>query len=94
MGKSFLIVIALLVGCSSSSTGSGQTSTTHPKPQVTSCSTACFHLSDMNCEEAMSLPDGTTCENFCLETQSLGHGLNISCAIKSKSCESFRRNCK
>lgn len=51
------------------------------------CAPACEHLRDLGCEEGDPLEDGTTCEMFCLQTQTKGHRLNLPCVIQISSCE-------
>ena len=55
-------------------------------PTDTNCAGACEHLRVLGCEEGAPLPDGTTCEQFCKETQKQGHALRPSCVMKLKSC--------
>jgi len=50
------------------------------------CPAACKHLRDLGCPEGAPLPDGTTCEKFCLDTQAAGHALRPSCILTLLSC--------
>jgi len=51
------------------------------------CPAACIHLRDLGCPEGDPLPDGTSCEKFCSETQKAGHDLHPGCIAKIQSCE-------
>ncbi len=50
------------------------------------CPAACENLRSLNCEEGEDLADGTTCEQFCEETQNRGHALNPTCVASIRSC--------
>lgn len=50
------------------------------------CPAACDKLRVLGCEEGNDLPDGTTCEKFCVDTQKSGHALRPSCVMDMQSC--------
>jgi len=50
------------------------------------CPAACDKLRVLGCEEGNNLPDGTTCETFCLDTQKSGHALRPSCVMDIQTC--------
>lgn len=56
-------------------------------PKDTNCPAACQHFRDLGCEEGDPLPDGTTCEKFCEDTQAAGHALRPSCIMTLTSCD-------
>lgn len=58
----------------------------HQPTDTASCPTACSHLRDLKCEEGEPLPDGTTCEDFCISTQTSGHALTPSCVVNIQKC--------
>jgi hypothetical protein len=52
------------------------------------CPEACTKLRDLKCEEGQSLPDGTSCEDFCRHSQEMGHALQPACIInRVHSCD-------
>lgn len=66
------------------------------------CPEACEHLrsiprspgSDViGCEEGEDLPDGTSCEMFCIDTQSYGVALKPSCVLTIKHCSELGPVC-
>ena len=88
--KRFLVLILLftdpcMLGCT--------IATNPPKPVIVEpvdtldCDDACSHLRDLSCEEGKNLPDGTTCESFCENTQQNGHALAPSCVVNIDSCD-------
>lgn len=50
------------------------------------CPAACEHLRELGCPEGDDLPDGTTCEDFCVESQKNGFPLNPTCVKGISSC--------
>lgn len=50
------------------------------------CPAACQHLRALGCPEGDDLPDGTTCEKFCTDTQNNGHDLHPSCLASVATC--------
>jgi len=50
------------------------------------CPAACQRLRELNCPEGDPLPDGTTCEKFCSDTQKAGHDLHPECIAKIGTC--------
>jgi len=63
----------------------------HVPTDTEDCPAACKHLrgedgSGLNCEEGKPLPDGTTCEKFCADTQNSGHALVPSCVVRITKC--------
>lgn len=57
------------------------------------CPEACSNLRSLGCEEGQDLEDGTTCEDFCRETQERGHALNPTCLATVKSCAEVEDKC-
>lgn len=51
------------------------------------CNRACSHLRDLGCEEGFPLEDGTTCEQFCNETQENGHYVDTDKVCKIRTCD-------
>jgi len=62
-------------------------------PDTQDCGAACSHLRDLGCEEGQPLEDGTTCEQFCVETQDSGHWLRPSCVINITTCSELETVC-
>jgi len=56
-------------------------------PRDDNCVGACQHLQALGCEEGEPLPDGTTCVEFCEQTQKAGHALRPSCIMKITTCD-------
>ena len=50
------------------------------------CPAACKHLRFLECPEGDPLPDGTTCEKFCSDTQKAGHNLHPECLVNIFTC--------
>lgn len=50
------------------------------------CPAACAHLQMLGCAEGQPLEDGTTCEQFCTDTQENGQPLNPTCVMSIKTC--------
>jgi hypothetical protein len=44
-----------------------------PAPYQAHCSVLCAHLRQLGCEGGKPLPDGTSCETFCIDTNMAGH---------------------
>lgn len=59
----------------------------HPPEDTDQCPAACERLRELGCEEGSPLEDGTTCEQFCIDTQESGHALNPTCVKSINSCE-------
>jgi hypothetical protein len=57
------------------------------------CATACANLNRLGCEEGATLPDGTTCEAFCINTQKSGHALDPTCMSTITSCKDIEKTC-
>jgi len=57
------------------------------------CPDACENLRQLGCEEGEDLADGTTCEQFCEETQKSGHALNPTCIATISSCDEIESKC-
>lgn len=55
------------------------------------CADFCRHLRALQCQEGEPLPDGTSCETFCIDTQKAGHNLNIPCILQIQSCAEQQR---
>ena len=51
------------------------------------CPAACQNLRALGCSEGQPLPDGTSCERFCVETQINGMPLNPTCIMQITSCD-------
>ncbi|OPZ34512.1 MAG: hypothetical protein BWY99_02507 [Synergistetes bacterium ADurb.BinA166] len=86
-----LTLIASLAAC-----GPRNEPVVHVPDDTPDCPAACRHLrgedgSGLDCEEGKDLPDGTTCEKFCLDTQQSGHGLNPSCVVRVGKCSDMDR---
>lgn len=80
----YLILALVIAGCTCRNT---------PVPPVVippndtdSCGAACVHLRQLHCPEGEPLPDGTTCEAFCVNTQQNGHALRPSCVQNITAC--------
>lgn len=64
-----------------------------PKPEPDepkieeSCEAACAHLSELGCDEAKPLEDGTSCVTFCENTTKAGHSLGLACITHVASCK-------
>lgn len=86
---------AVLLGCSPSAP------VPRPKPvpptDTDDCPAACAHLrgedgSGLSCPEgdrlppSIEYPKGATCEQFCRDSQDMGHSLRPSCVKRIKSC--------
>lgn len=63
------------------------TPTPHPPEDTDKCPAACERLRELGCPEGEPLEDGTTCEDFCIQTQDEGHALNPTCVMEIDSCE-------
>jgi hypothetical protein len=63
------------------------TSHPHPPTDTDMCAPACARMRELQCPEAAPLDDGTTCEEFCVQTQMRGHGLNPTCIAQIKTCQ-------
>jgi hypothetical protein len=92
LGRSAAIAVLLVVGalggvsCTTSesvkpSNGGGDASAIQR-----SCQAYCQHLRTLGCKEGAPLQSGTSCETFCIDTQTAGHDLRMSCVLKIKSC--------
>jgi len=57
------------------------------------CGAACDHLRALGCPEGMPLMDGTTCEEFCIQTQKDGFALAPSCVVTIEKCEELEKKC-
>jgi hypothetical protein len=55
------------------------------------CGAFCQHLRTLGCQEGQNLPDGTSCETFCISTQEAGHDLHIPCILKTQSCGELQK---
>lgn len=55
-------------------------------PDTSDCPAACERLQELGCPEGEPLSDGTTCVEFCIETQQRGHALNPSCVRTITRC--------
>jgi len=55
------------------------------------CPAACQHLRELGCSEGADLPDGTTCEKFCSDTQKNGHDLHPECIASITTCSDLAR---
>jgi hypothetical protein len=51
------------------------------------CERACAHMRTLSCTQAKDLEDGTTCEEFCFQTERQGLGLNTKCIEQIKTCD-------
>lgn len=58
-----------------------------------SCDAACAHLRELQCEEGFALQDGTSCEQFCHDTQDSGHALNPTCVLTIQTCSELDSRC-
>jgi hypothetical protein len=78
-----LLVACMLLGASCQ---------TRPPPipiephDTVDCAAACERLQHLGCPEGDPLSDGTTCLEFCTNTQQSGHPLNPSCVMDMESC--------
>ena len=50
------------------------------------CHAACVNLRNLGCVEGQPLEDGTSCREFCEETQRSGHALRPKCVMKISMC--------
>lgn len=57
------------------------------------CTAACAKMQELGCEEGTDLDDGTTCVEFCVDTQQSGHALNPTCLKDISSCEDIETVC-
>lgn len=61
-----------------------------PNPRIPTdtpnCGAACDHLRQLGCPEGQALEDGTTCTQFCEESQQNGHALNPTCVMSITAC--------
>lgn len=66
-----------------------------PRPPLdsSSCDAACAHLRELQCEEGFALQDGTSCEQFCHDTQDSGHALNPACVLTIRTCSELDSRC-
>lgn len=66
-----------------------------PRPPLdsSSCDAACAHLRELRCEEGFALQDGTSCEQFCHDTQDSGHALNPACVLTIRICSELDSRC-
>jgi hypothetical protein len=80
-----IILLLFLAGCP-------QTPKPEAQPNAT-CAQACAHLAELGCPEAKSLPDGTTCQVFCENTQDAGHALDAGCVLTISKCEELNVRC-
>ena len=62
-------------------------------PDTSSCPSACDRMKMLNCPEGEDLPDGTTCTEFCIETQKRGHALSPQCLKTINTCEEIETKC-
>ena len=82
-----LIVFCLLCGC-----GSWRPPPVAVEPSDTDkCEGACSHLAKLKCPEAEPLADGTSCTQFCVETQKSGHALNPTCVLHINKCPEIEK---
>lgn len=66
---------------------------THDASWKGDCTGACANLKRLKCPEGDTLPDGTTCEMFCMMTVEMGHSMNTSCVASATSCERVHSVC-
>ncbi len=57
------------------------------------CAAACQRLQELRCPEGEILADGTTCVQFCEQTQRNGHALNPTCVMTIESCAEVNTKC-
>jgi hypothetical protein len=57
------------------------------------CPAACQRLQQLGCPEGEPLPDGSSCESFCVETQKSGHALDPSCIRGIETCAELATKC-
>jgi len=57
-----------------------------PPKDTADCPAACEKLRALGCPEGDPLEDGTTCEEFCKNTQDKGHALRPSCVKDITKC--------
>jgi hypothetical protein len=88
-----VVLLGMLSGCPS---GPGP----NPGPDVPPgpdsrfekpCADFCQHLRALKCKEGEPLPNGKSCETFCIDTQKEGHNLNIPCILQIQSCAEQER---
>jgi len=60
---------------------------------TSSCPAACAKMQWLGCPEGADFPDGTTCIQFCVETQEGGHSLNPQCLKTIETCEEIHTKC-
>jgi hypothetical protein len=65
--------------------------TPHVPDDTPNCAAACTHLKDLKCPEGEPLEDGTTCQQFCENTQNSGHALNPTCVLAIKLCPEINK---
>lgn len=79
-----LSLLALLAGCINQK----DPYTWIITPQDSSfCKPACDRMKTLSCEEGLDFEDGTTCEQFCIESQNNGHNLNPECVSRISNCD-------
>ena len=63
-----------------------------PAPPIASaCAAYCQHLRALGCQEGEPLPGGASCEKFCIDTETNGHDLHISCVLQLQSCAALQQ---
>ncbi len=87
MRRILFVLLIAAAGC-----GPKQRVVVHVPEDTADCPAACRHLrgedgSGLHCPEGDELPDGTTCEKFCSDTQNSGHALRPSCVVMITKCE-------
>lgn len=95
--KRFLIIVLaiFMVGLlAAGHCGHCQPGPTPIEPDGTEdCPAACARLQQLGCPEGDPLPDGTTCAEFCQETQRKGHALDPTCVKTIQTCEELETKC-
>lgn len=92
--KRILTVVALVFAFAALTGGHCKPGPTPIEPEDTDkCAAACQRLQELKCPEAEPLADGTTCVQFCEQTQRNGHALNPTCIATVKSCAEVNTKC-
>lgn len=59
------------------------------------CDDACDWLKHLGCPEGEDFEDGTTCAEFCVDTQQAGHALNPKCIVTEvDQCSEIQTKCR
>jgi hypothetical protein len=85
-----LVAMLLVASCCATPTAQPPVSAPTDTPN---CGAACDHLRQLGCPEGQALEDGTTCTQFCEDSQTNGHALRPSCVQTIKTCAELNSKC-